>query len=144
MSADRSAASDGGPVVSRTRRPVGNRVPPSRSQPVFRHVRHSTGNPATAHHFTRPSARDVDRLSSSIQRGRVAIPRPAVWGRSAIALPLQPPGRFVTFRARRRPLCRPINGVATSAGNNIGDRPEIAPRPSHPHRRSNSDHAGKR
>ena len=27
MSADRSAASDGGPVVSHTRRPVGNRVP---------------------------------------------------------------------------------------------------------------------
>ena len=102
--------------------------PPSRSQPVFRHVRHSTGNPATARHFTRPSARDIDRLSSSIQRGRAAIPRPTVWGRSAIALPLQPPGRFVTFRARCRPLCRPINGVATLAGNNIRDRPEIAPR----------------
>jgi len=35
MSADRPAASDGGPVVSRTRGPVGDHVPPSRSQQVF-------------------------------------------------------------------------------------------------------------
>ena len=46
--------------------------------------------------------------------------------------PLQHPGRFVTFRARRRLLCRSIDGVATSAGNSIGDWPEIAPRPSRP------------
>ena len=35
MSADRPAASDSGPVVSRTRHPVGDRVPPSRCTSAF-------------------------------------------------------------------------------------------------------------
>jgi len=144
MSADRSAASDGGPMVSRTRRPVGNRVPPSRSQPAFRHVRHNTGDPATARHFTRPSTRDIDRLSSSIQRGCAAIPRPAVWGRSAIALPPAAPWPFCDVSGTPPPaMSIDRRGCHIGREQHRGlarDRPT----PFAPHRQSNSDHAGKR
>jgi len=143
-------------MVSRTRRPVGNRVPPSRSQPAFRHVRHSTGDPATARHFTRPSTRDIDRLSSSIQRGCAAIPRPAVWGpighcASPVALllsrfPVPSSGRFVTFR---RTTAGYVDRLQAAMGSR--HRPGTAPwasrrfpAPLRPCRRSDSDHLGKR
>ena len=51
------------------------------------------------------------------------------------------PSCFATFRARHRPLCRSMDGVPLFR-NSVGDLPTIAP-PLRPHRRSNSDHAGK-
>jgi len=49
MLADPLATSNGGPVVSHTRGLVGDRVPPSHSQPVFQHVLcHGTGDAAAA------------------------------------------------------------------------------------------------
>ena len=78
MSADRPAASNGGPGVSRTRRPVSDRIPLLHFQSAFQQVRHCAGDPAAARHFMCPSARIIDRLSSGVQRGRAVIPRPVV------------------------------------------------------------------
>ena len=53
---------------------------PSLSQPVFWQLRHGAGDPPAARRFMRPSACDVDWLSSSVWPGWAAIPRPAVLG----------------------------------------------------------------
>jgi len=89
MSADRPAASDGGPVDSHTRHPVGNSVPPSRSQHVFRHVCHGAGDPAAAHRFTRQSR---PRRRLIVQRrptggGGDSLARRSGGGPMAVALP---------------------------------------------------------
>ena len=64
----RPPSSDGGPVVSYTQHPVGNRVSPSRCTSAFWQVRHGAGDPATARRFKRASPRDIDWLSSDVRR----------------------------------------------------------------------------
>ena len=60
MSADCLAASHSGPMDF----PYPGASRRSRSQPVFRQVCHGTRDQTAARRFTRPSARDVGRLSS--------------------------------------------------------------------------------
>jgi len=102
-------ASDGGPVVSRTRHPVGDRVSPSRfdgctTAPETRLL------PAVSRaHPTR----DIDRLSSDVRRGEAVIPRPVVLGPMAVALPW-------SFWVRHCLLCWSFaggDGIPLSAGN---------------------------
>ena len=132
MSADRPAASDGGPVVSHTRHPVGDRFPPLRSQQVFRY---GAGDPATARHFTCPSARDVDRLSSGVEWGEVVIPGPSSGGRWLLcfpgrAPPYPPPSRF--WRATARYVDHPQAAMGSrhrsgTAPGPAGDCPPPSP-----------------
>ena len=123
MLANRPATSDGGPGVSRTRHLGASRQSPS---PVALQVRQGTGDPAAAHRLACPSSRDVDRLSSDDRRGQAAITQPAV--RGPIGQPLRfagrattlalSHGRFATFQARHRWLCRSIPASTT---NGVGD-----------------------
>ena len=153
MSADRLAASDGGPGVSHTRRPeAGQQTPTPVAFPACVStgaVCHGARDLPAARCFTRPSTRSVDRLSNSVRQGWVVIPRTSSRGRSAIAFPrscspshspVPSLGRFVTFRAHHHPLCRLIDGVLEMAGNSVKDPPSHR----RPRQRSNSDHAGKR
>jgi len=102
-------ASYGGPVVSRTRHPVGDRVSPSRfdgctTAPETRLL------PAVSRAHP---ARDVDRLSSDVRRGEAVIPRPVVLGPMAVALPW-------SFWVRHCWLCWSSaggDGIPLSAGN---------------------------
>jgi len=67
--------------------------PPALSQQVFQHVYHGAGDPAAARRFTRPSARDVDQLSSGVRQGEAEIHGPSSGGHctSPVALPPYPP-----------------------------------------------------
>jgi len=117
------AASDGGPVVSHTQHPVGNRVPRVALHVCFfdRCATAPETRPLPAVSRAHPP-RDVDRLYSGVRREGAVIPRPVVRGPMAVALPQS---RSVIGRERRRV------------------RPMIAPPPSRSRRRSNSDHPGK-
>ena len=103
MSADHLATYYGGPVDLAYPASGRRLCPLLHSQPVFWHVHHGTGDRADARCFACPSARNVNRLSSSVrQRG---IPPPVVRGpighcASLVAL-LWPE---FTFRARHCPL----------------------------------------
>jgi len=135
--------------TSHTRHPIGNHVAPSRSQHVFRHVRHGSGDPAAARRFTCPFHL---RRQLIVQRrpmgGGAVIPRPVVWGLMAIALPrsrspVPSPGRF--GHATTRYVDHPQAAMGSrhrsgTAPGSVGDRPHPT---SHPRRRSNSNHAGK-
>ena len=124
MSADRPAASDGGPVVSHTRHLVVDHV---RQSSAFWQVRHGAGDSATARRFTRPSPRDVDRLCSGVRWGEAVIPRPVVRGPMAVALPRSrspipfPPGRFGCATAGY------VDRLQAATGSH--HRPETAPGP---------------
>ena len=125
MSADCPAASDGGPVVSYTRHPVGDRVPPSSCTSAF-----LTGVPAVSRAHP---ARDVDRLSSGVRRGEAVIPRPVVRGPTATVLPRsRSPGRFGC--ATTRYVDHPQAAMGSrhrpgTAPGPVGDRPPFAPPP---------------
>jgi len=139
MSADRLAASNGGPGVSHTRLPeAGQQTPTPVAFPACVStgaVCHGARDLPAARCFTRPSTRSVDRLSNSVRQGWVVIPRTSSRGRSAIAFPrscspshspVPSLGRFVTFRAHHHPLCRLIDGVLEMAGNSVKDPLRIA------------------
>ena len=93
----RAPSSNGGPVVSYTQHPVGNRVSPSRCTSAFLQVRHGARDAAAARRFTRPPLRHINRLSSGVRRegGGDDSParRPRADGRctSPVALPPYPP-----------------------------------------------------
>jgi len=133
MLANCPAASDGGLVdfLNPASGAGGKSRPPLHSQPVFRHVHHDAGDPAIARRFTRPSARDVDRLSSGVRWGGPVIPRPIVQGpishcTSLVALPwpfcdilgVPPPAMSIVRRWRWHPGI----GQERSQGP-AGDRP---------------------
>ena len=122
------------PVVSYTQHPVGNRVS------VALHVCFLTGAPRRRRrgccppfHARIPPATSTDCPAVSDGRG-VVIPRPVVRGPIAVALPRSRSPR--PFWARN---CRPM--LIVQERRRV--RPMIAPPPSRPLRRSNSDHPGK-
>jgi len=146
MSANRPAASNGGPVVSHTRHPVGDRVPVSRCTSGFdRCAMAPETRPLPAVLHAHP-ARNVDRLSCGVRRGEAVIPPPIVWGRWLLlfpgrTLPVLSPGRFGCASAGY--VDRPQAAIPSSAGNCAGSSQWSPLPPSRPCRRSNSDHAGK-
>ena len=118
--------------------PVSDRVPP----PVAIHICILTGAPRRRRpgcyppFRVHPSARDVNRLSSSIQwRGhgdsparRPGTDRPLRFLSRTPSVAL-PSGCFAKFWACHRRLCRSSaggDGVLASAGNSVEDRPAIA------------------
>jgi len=142
MSADRQAASDGGPVVSHTRYPVGNRGPPSRCTSAFWQVHHGAGDLAAARRFTRPSR---PRRRPIVQRrptGEAVIPWPIVPGPMAVALSRSRPPAVLGAPPRATSIVRRRRWGPVIGRGRRQVRPVIAPPPSHPRRRSNSDHAG--
>jgi len=97
-----------GLCISCTRHPVGDCVLPSRSQPEFQQVPYNAGDPATARRFTRPSARDVDQLSSSIRR----FPGSSSGGQWPLRFPGRaPPYPPLAVLGVPPLLCRSIDGV---------------------------------
>ena len=138
VSADRPAASDGGLVVSHTRHLVIDRVPPLRCTSAFWQVRHGAGDPAAARRFTRPS-RPRPAASDGGGGGDSPARRPGANGRCA---PPYPPAvlgvPLLTMLIVRRRRWGPVISWERSRV-----RLMIAPPPSRPRRRSNSDHARK-
>ena len=110
ISVDRPAAYDGGPLVSRTWRPVDDPDSPLRRVPSSRFDTCATAPetrplPAVKRAHP-PGARNDDQLSSGVRPGRGAILRPVVLGPIGhCASPYPPPGRFAMFRVRHRRLC---------------------------------------
>ena len=134
ISADRPATSDCGLGVSRTRRlGAGWRSRPS----VTLHVCVSTGAPRCRRPShcppfcvpIRPRRRPIVQwhltgVGGDFPAHRPGADRPLCFpGRAPLVAPSL--GRFATFWAHHRPLCRSIDGA--SAGNSIGGRPAIAP-----------------
>jgi len=121
----RPRSSDGGPVVSHTQHPVGDRVSPSRCTSAFWQVHHGAGDAAAARRFTRASPRDVDWLSSGVRRegGGSHSPARRPWADSRCTSRRAPPYPPRPFWARN---CRPMlivcrrDGVPSSAGNGAG------------------------
>jgi len=96
MSADRRAASDGGPVVSHTRHRVGDRVPPSRCTSAFDRCTTAPERPGRCppFHSPIPPATSTDCPATS-DRGRRRFPRPSSGSRWLMRFPGRaPPGRF--------------------------------------------------
>ena len=130
MSTDRLAVSDGVPVLSHTRGPIGIRISLSHSQPVFRHVCQGARDPPF-YAPIRPQRRPT------VQR---RLPGPPPRGQSAIALPQS--------RSRSpRPFCN--ISVAPLPAMWIVRRRRVwlviaPPLPARPCQRSNSDHTSKR
>ena len=149
----RPTSSDGGPVVSHTQHPVGNRVSVAlRCATARPSLRKITTAVATAPQ-TRPlpavsrahPPRDVDRLSSGVRRegrggGDSPARRPRADGRctSPVALPPYPPPW--RFWARNCRLCwssadgmgschRPGTTAPGPAGNRPSSPPPFAPPP---------------
>jgi len=108
MSADRPAASDGGACGF----PVPGVWSAISSPPIMFPACVSTHAPwhRKPGHETCPSSCDVDWLSSGVQWGRAAIPRPIVWGR----WPLHFPGRALCVAPFPWPFCD-ISGVPLPA-----------------------------
>jgi len=131
MSADRPAASDGGPMVSHTQQPVGDRVPPPRCTSAFWQVRHGAGDPAAARRFTRPSRprrRPIVQRRPTVGGGDSPVRRPGADGRCAspVALPLDPPpSRF------RRATASYVDRPQAAMGSR--HRPGTAPGPASNH-----------
>jgi len=102
VSAYHPAASDGGPVVSHTRHPVGNCAPPRRVPSMCFDT--CATAPLLAVSRTHP-ARDVDRLFSGVRRGAGGdspARRPGADGRCAspVTLPCTLPRPFWVPRRR--------------------------------------------
>ena len=130
MSADRQPRPTAAlrPMISHTRHPVGNRVPPSHSQHVLRHVWYGARRrPAVS--CTHP-AHDVDRLSSGVRRGEALIPRPVVRWPMATALPgsRSPCTLPRPFWMHHRPLRR-WRWVPSLARNGAGSSRRSTPPP---------------
>ena len=140
MSADRPAASDGGPVVSHTRHPVDDRVLPTL------HVCFLTGAPRRRRPGRCPPFHAPIPPATSTDCPAVWLPSPSSGGRWLLCFPSRDPpypapGRFgratagyvdcpqAAMGSRHRP---------ETAQGQSGDRS-----PSCPRWRSNSDHAGK-
>jgi len=123
-------------VVPHTRHPVGDGVPLSRCTSAFWQVRHGAGDPAAACRFTRPSPRDVDRLSSGVRREGV-IPRLVVRGPIAVALPRSHSPRTLPSTVLSTQLPAYVDRSQVGWGPVIGRErrrvpPMIAPPPSRP------------
>jgi len=147
MSADHPAASDGGPVVSHTRHPVSDRVPPSRCTSEFWQVCHGAGDPAATRRFTppsRPRRRPIVQRCPKEGGGDSPVRRPGADGccASPVAIPRTLPPAVLgaplpAMLIVRRRRWGPIIGREQRRGQ-AGDRS-----PSRPRWWSNSDHAGK-
>jgi len=126
VSAYHPAASDGGPVVSHTRHPVGNCAPPPVAFPACVSTRVPQRR-CLPFHAPIPPATSTD-CSAASDGGQVVILRPVVRGLMAVVLPqsrfpVPSPGRFgcpagdptpiMQVKVRTRAKSRVSIGIAT-------------------------------
>jgi len=135
MSANRPAASDGGPVISHTRHPVGDRRVPSRCFDTCVTAPETRPLPAVSR---AQSACDVDRLSSGIRRGKGDGDSPARRPRadghygSLIALPPYPPPAVLVAPPSAVSIVRRQRWGPVIGRERRRVRPAIAPSPRSP------------